>query len=156
MYLVGLHIYIYIYSNSDFLLLWMHWLYGLFSSYVLIFNTLLSVRDRIAPHFNLCFFQHKCYYVIIFHYIRSCCHKYQIISKNAERKFSGSLCLCRHVTDRSKLSELIPRSFRQVKLLNMMEGEVVRLLHRKINCVRLHGLSPQVFLGFWCNSVLWR
>ena len=120
-------------GKSKVLLLWMHWICGLFPSHVLIFNTLLNVRDGISARLYPCFFHNKCYCVIIFHYIRSCCHKCYIISKNTERKFSGFLFLFHHATDRRKLSELTPRNVRQVKLLNTIG---IRLLHRKINCFR--------------------
>lgn len=128
-------------GKSNVLLLWMLWLCGLFPSHVLIFNTLLHVTDGISARLYSCFFHNKCYYLIIVHYARSCCHKCYIISKNAERKFSEYFFLCHHATDRRKLSELIPRSVREVKLLNMVG---VRLLHRKINCFRQRCLSPIV------------
>ena len=115
------------------LLLWMHWLCGLFPSHGLIFNPLLHIRDGISTRLYHCFFHNKCYCIIIVLYARSCCHKCYIISKNTEDELSVSLFLCRQATDRRVLSEFTPRNVRQVRLLNMIGA---RLLHRKINCFR--------------------
>jgi hypothetical protein len=113
--------------------------------------SLLHVRDGISVRLYPCFFHNKCYHVITVHYARSCCHKCHIISKNGERKSSGSSNLCHHATDRRKLSELAPRSVRQVKLLNMIGA---RLLPRKIHSFRRRGLSLECSSDFGVISYL--
>jgi len=135
-------------GKSKVLLLWIQWLCGLFPSHVLIFNTLIYVRDGISACLYPCFFHN---YVITIHYTRSCCQKSHIISKNAERKFSVSLFLCHQGTNRMKHSEFTPRSVRQVKLLNMVG---VRLLNRKINGFRQSSLSPKCTSDFGVISYL--
>ena len=45
-------------------IIWIHWLYGLFTSHVLKFNT-VRFGNRIGPRLHAFFFQNKCYHLII-------------------------------------------------------------------------------------------
>ena len=50
--------------------IWGHWRYGLLQPYVLKFNILLHFRDRVGPRLQACFFQNKCYHIIIIYTVK--------------------------------------------------------------------------------------